>query len=202
MSTVRAGSAADGRQAVPARRLAAIGVVAVIFQSTVVSQVPPFAGSADLVPLVAMTVGLLFGSLPGAVFGFGVGLGVDLLLAQTLGQYALIDLAIGYAAGRLGELRNPEGSLATVLLGAASCAVAILGYGLLEVLLGGGASVSVVVLQQAILSVLWGALLALPVAAAVTRLSAVRDRRDGGRPGRRRAYATGGLSPLTPGRRR
>lgn len=187
--------------AAPRRRLALVGLAAVIIQATVVSQVPPLAGAADIVPLVAMSVGLLFGSLPGAVFGFGVGLGVDLLLAQTLGQYALLDLAIGYGAGRLGELRAPEGNLVLVPLGALAGAVAVLGYGLLEVLLGGGASVSIVVVQQAIVSILWGALLAVPVNAVVVRVGRATERGDGPRRGRRRAYATGGLSPLTPGRK-
>jgi len=186
----------------PKRRLAAIGLFAVVFQVTVVSQVPPFAGAADIVPLVAMSVGLVFGSLPGAVFGFSVGLGVDLLLAQTLGQYALLNLAVGYGAGRIAEMRSVEGSLPLVAMGAIACAVAVLGYGLIEVLLGGGASISIVVVQQAVLSILWGALLAIPVNAVVVRSTAGGGRRDQGRPGRRRAYATGGLSPLTPGRKR
>lgn len=188
---------------VPRRRLALVGLVAVIVQATVVSQVPPFAGAADIVPLVAMSIGVAFGSLPGAIFGFSVGLGVDLLLVQTLGQYALLNLAIGYGAGRLGELRTPSGPTAFIAMGAASAAVAVLGYGLLEVLLGGGASISVAVVQQAVLSILWGALLAIPVNALVVRASSTGGpRRDGGRAGRRRAYATGGLSPLTPGRKR
>ena len=186
----------------PRRRLAAVGLLAVVFQVTVVSQVPPLAGAADIVPLVAMSVGLIFGSLPGAVFGFSVGLGVDLLLAQTLGQYALLNLAVGYGAGRMVELRSLDGALPLVAMGAVACAVAVLGYGLIEVLLGGGASISIVVVQQAVLSILWGALLAIPVNSLVRRATAGGGRRDRGRPGRRRAYATGGLSPLTPGRKK
>ena len=44
-----------------------------------VSQISVFGVSADITPLVVMSVGLLCGSLLGAVTGFGVGLLVDLL---------------------------------------------------------------------------------------------------------------------------
>jgi rod shape-determining protein MreD len=151
-----------------------------------------------------MSVGLLFGSLPGAIFGFGVGLILDLLLIQTLGQYALIYLAVGYGAGRLMELRAPSGRLVLLPLGAAATATVTLGFGLLQVLLGGGANLNVVVLRQTALAVLWGALLAIPVDAMVRKIVVVRSkaRPDSTRSGRSHAYATGGLSPLTPGRKK
>ncbi len=147
----------------------------VILQVAVVSQVPPFSGSADLVPLAAMSVGVLFGSLPGAIFGFGIGLAMDFLLVQTLGEYALLDLIVGYGAGRLMELRPMTGRFYLVPLGAAAAAVSTIGFGLLQVLFG---------------------------YALVRRITSVSKVRDGGGSTRRRAYATGGLSPLTPGKRR
>ena len=186
----------------PIKRLIAAAVVVLIVQTTVVSQVPPLAGAADIVPLAAMSVGLMFGSLPGAVFGFGIGLGLDLLLGQPLGQYALLDLAVGYGAGRLSELRAPTGAAFLLPLGAAAAAVSTLGYGLLQIVLGGGTELSVAVVRQAVLAVIWGGLLAIPVNAAVGRI--IGQRRGGAaqRKGRSRAYATGGLSPLKPGRNR
>ena len=42
----------------PRARSWAAGAVVVILQVAVVSQVPPFSGSADLVPLAAMSVGV------------------------------------------------------------------------------------------------------------------------------------------------
>ncbi len=190
----------EGRASV--RRLIAAAVAILIVQTTVVSQVPPFAGSADIVPLAAMSIGLMFGSLTGAVFGFGIGLGLDLLLGQPLGQYALLDLAVGYGSGRLVELRAPTGSAFLLPLGAAAAAVSTLGYGLLQVLLGGGADLSTAVARQAVLAIVWGGLLSIPVNSAVGRIAGHRRGGTPQRKSRTRAYATGGLSPLTPGRKR
>ena len=184
------------------RRLIAVGFLAVFLQTAVVSQVPPFAGTADVLPLVAMSVGLMCGSLTGAVFGFSVGLGLDLLVGQPLGQYALVDLAVGYGAGRFGEMRAPAGALYLVPAGAVASAVATFGYGLLQVLFGGGAELSLAVLRQGALAVLWGALLAVGVHAIVRRVISAGSARGPKSRGRSRAYATGGLSPLTPGRKR
>jgi len=187
---------------VPRGRLAAVALLVLVVQTTVISQVPPFAGAADIVALAAMSVGLLYGSLTGAVFGFGIGLGLDLLLVQPLGQYALLNLAVGYSAGRLAEVRPPSGALYLIPVGACAAAVTTIGFGALQVIFGGGASLSGAVVRQAALAILWGGLLAIPVNAVVARLSTPGGGRGTPRRSRRRAYATGGLSPLSPGRKR
>ena len=92
-------------------RLALLGLVTVIVQIAAVSQVSIFGVSADLTPLVVMSVGLLTGSIPGALMGFGMGLLVDSALIETLGVSSLIYIAIGYGAGRLRELRDPAHAL-------------------------------------------------------------------------------------------
>jgi hypothetical protein len=56
-------------------RLALLGIVTVIIQAAAVSQVSIFGISADLTVLVVMSVGLLGGSIPGAIMGFATGLG-------------------------------------------------------------------------------------------------------------------------------
>ena len=61
-------------------RLVLLGFFAVVIQESAVSQVSIFGVSADLTPLVVMSVGLLCGSLTGAVFGFATGLLIDLVL--------------------------------------------------------------------------------------------------------------------------
>lgn len=192
----------DGSVDVPRSRFWIAGAVVVTLQVAVVSQVPPFSGSADLVPLAAMSIGLLFGSLPGAIFGFSIGLVMDFLLVQTLGEYALLDLAVGYGAGRLMELRPLTGRLYLLPLGAAAAAISTIGFGVLQVLFGAGANLSGTVIQQAAISIVWGAVLAVPVHALVRRITSASRARAGGGSSRRRAYATGGLSPLTPGKRR
>ena len=82
-------------------RLALICVVTVVFQVAAVSQVTILGVNADLVPLVAASVGLIVGSLPGAIFGFAIGMLLDFALVETVGVASLILLAIGYLAGRL-----------------------------------------------------------------------------------------------------
>ena len=51
-------------------RLVALAFLTVVIQEAAVSQVSIFGVSADLTPLVVMSVGLLAGSIPGAVMGF------------------------------------------------------------------------------------------------------------------------------------
>ena len=132
-------------------RLVAIGVVGGILQLTTVSQVAVFGVPADLSPLLAGAVGLLCGSIAGASFGFGLGLFMDTLLAQTLGVTSLVLLGVGYAAGRLRELRDPAHALIPVAVGAAATAAAAIGFTVLQLLLGVDAPVSLMLLRQILL---------------------------------------------------
>lgn len=177
-------------------RLAALGFLAVVVQIAAISQITVFGVSVDVAPLLVASVGLLAGSLPGAVFGFGVGLLVDLALVQTLGVTSLLYIAIGYAAGRLRELRDPAHGLVPVAVGAAATAVATIGFALMQFLLGVDAPVSWLLLRHVVVTILLGALLALPVDALVRRV-VQGSLPDDPRRRRRRAYTTGGLSPLT-----
>jgi rod shape-determining protein MreD len=176
-------------------RLAALAFLTVVIQDAAVSQISIFGVTADLGPLVVMSVGLLCGSLTGAIFGFCTGLLVDTVLVQTLGVTSLLYIAIGYWAGRLLELRDPAHSLVPLAAGAAATAFAGLGMALIQFLLGVDAPVSWLLLQQVVLTVLVNTLIALPVYALVRRLihPALPD---DPRRRRRRAYTTGGLSPL------
>ncbi len=177
-------------------RLLALGFLAVIVQEAAVSQISIFGVSADLTPLIVMSVGLLTGSLAGAIMGFGVGLFVDLALVQTLGVTSLLYIVIGYWSGRLRELRDPAHGLVPLALGAAATAVAGLGMAVIQFLLGVDSPVSLLLLQQIFVSVLVNSLIALPVYALVQRLiKPVLP--DDPRRRRRRAYTTGGLSPLS-----
>jgi rod shape-determining protein MreD len=177
-------------------RLLVFGFVAVIVQEAAVSQISLFGVSADLTPLIVMSVGLLAGSLAGAITGFGVGLFVDLALVQTLGVTSLLYIVIGYWSGRLRELRDPAHGLVPLALGAAATAVAGIGMAIIQFLLGVDSPVSLLLLQQIFISVLVNSLIALPVYALVRRLiKPVLP--DDPRRRRRRAYTTGGLSPLS-----
>jgi rod shape-determining protein MreD len=176
-------------------RLVALGFLTVVVQTAAISQVTVFGVSVDLSPLVVASVGLLAGSLPGAVFGFAVGLFADVALVQTLGVTSLLYIVIGFWSGRLRELRDPSHGLVPLAVGAAATAFAGLGMAVIQFLLGVDSPVSWLLLQQIFITVLVNALIAIPVYAAVRRVigpalpQELRRRR-------RRAYTTGGLSPL------
>ncbi len=176
-------------------RLVALGFATVVIQQAAVSQISIFGVSADLAPLVVMSVGLLAGSTAGAITGFGIGLFVDLLLVQTLGVTSLLYIAIGYGCGRLREVHDPAHGLVPLAMGAAATAFAGIGMALIQFLLGVNSPVSVLLLQQIFVTILVNTLLALPIYALVRRL--IRPALpDDPRRRRRRAYTTGGLSPL------
>ena len=176
-------------------RLLALGFVSVVVQQAAISQISIFGVSADITPLVVMSLGLLAGSLTGAVMGFGIGLFVDLVLVHTLGVTSLLYIGIGYWSGRLRELRDPAHGLVPLACGAAATAFAGVGMAFIQFLLGVDAPVSLLLAQQIFISVLVNTLISLPVYAVVRRiLRPVLP--DDPRRRRRRAYTTGGLSPL------
>jgi rod shape-determining protein MreD len=176
-------------------RLVILAFLVVVIQQAAVSQISIFGVSADLTPLVVMSVGLLAGSLLGAVMGFGTGLLVDMILVQTLGVTSLLYIAIGYWSGRLRELRDPAHGLVPIAMGAAATAFAGVGMAIIQFLLGVDSPVSFLLAQQVFITVLVNSLIALPVYALVRRVIQPALP-DDPRRRRRRAYTTGGLSPL------
>jgi rod shape-determining protein MreD len=177
-------------------RIAVLVVVVVFVQIGVISEVPVFGVVVDLSQLVVAFVGLLCGSTLGAATGFALGLLVDLALVQTLGVTSLIFTLIGYWSGRLREMRDPQATLTPLLVGAAASALATVGYSLMEFLLGVDAPVSLELLRQIALGVVVNTIVALPMWAIVRR-SLEPSLPDDPRRRRRRAYTTGGLSPLS-----
>jgi rod shape-determining protein MreD len=177
-------------------RLAALALGGVVVQTAAISQLPIAGANADLSPLLVMAVGLLGGSLAGACFGFGVGLVVDVVLLQTMGVSSLVLLGVGYAAGRVREARDPEGTLVPLGIGAGATLLFSVGFGLMQFLLGTEAPVSGALVRQILSTLVINTLIALPVYALVRRwlLPALPD---DPRRRRRRAYTTGGLSPLS-----
>jgi rod shape-determining protein MreD len=176
-------------------RLALLAFATVVVQQTSVSQISIFGVNADLSPLVVMSVGLLAGSLPGAIFGFATGLLVDIVLVQPLGVTSLLYIGVGFWSGRLRELRDPSHGLVPLALGAAATAAVGVGMTLIQFLLGVDSPVSLLLAQQIFVTVLVNTLIALPVYALVRRI-VQPALPDDPRRRRRRAYTTGGLSPL------
>jgi rod shape-determining protein MreD len=176
-------------------RLAILAVVIVLVQLMFFAQVPVFGAIADLSPLVVMAVGLLCGPVTGAAMGFTIGLMVDTALLQTMGLSSLVLIAVGYFAGRLREARDPQSTLAPIALGAGAAAIATVGYGIGQFLLGAQHPLSWLLVKQTLATIILDALIALPVTALVRRwLTPVLP--EDPRRRRRRAYTTGGLSPL------
>jgi rod shape-determining protein MreD len=179
-----------------ALRLGAFALVVVFFQIGVVSEVPVFGVNADLSSLLVAFVGLMCGSSIGAACGFAVGLLIDLALLQTLGLTSLIFTLIGYWCGRLRELRDPQSALTPLAIGAIATAVSLVGYSLMEFMLGVDAPVSFELLRQIVFGVIVNTVVALPMW-ALTRRALEGALPEDPRRRRRRAYTTGGLSPLS-----
>jgi len=177
-------------------RLALLGLVGGLIQLSVVSQVTIFGVPADLTPLMVAACGFIAGSMTGAVFGFCLGLFIDVSLYQTLGVSSLVFTAIGYGAGRIRELRDPAHGLAPVAVGAAATAIAAVGFTLLQFLLGVDAPLSFLLLREILLTVVLNTLIALPVY-AIMRRALLPFLPEDPRRRRRRAYTTGGLSPIS-----
>ena len=179
-----------------ALRIAALSLAVVFFQTGVVSEVPGFGVTVDLSPLLVAFIGLLCGSTVGAVGGFAIGLLVDLALVQTLGLTSLVFTLVGYWCGRLRELRDPQAALTPLLLGTAATAGSLVVYSLMEFMLGVDSPVSLQLLRQIVLGVIVNAIAALPMWVFVRRCL-IGSLPEDPRRRRRRAYSTGGLSPLS-----
>lgn len=181
-----------------ALRIVALSVVVVFVQAGVVAEIPVFGVTIELTPLLAAFVGLLCGSMAGALAGFGIGLFVDLTLVQTLGVTSLLFTLIGFWAGRLRELRDPQAALTPVAVGAVASAIALVGLSVIEFMLGVDAPVSFELLRDIVLGVVVDTIVALPFWVLVRRAlrgSLPEDPRRRRRS--RRTYSTGGLSPLS-----
>jgi rod shape-determining protein MreD len=177
-------------------RLAVLGIAVVILQIAAVSQIVVFGASADLTPLVVAAVGLLCGSISGAIFGFCVGLFFDAALVQTMGLTSFVCVLAGYGAGRLRELRDPQAVVVPMIVGALATAITTFGYGLMNFMLGIDAPVSFLLLRVILATIVLNAIIALPVFSLVRRWLTPALPEDPRRR-RRRAYTTGGLSPLS-----
>jgi rod shape-determining protein MreD len=174
-------------------RLAALGAFAAVAQIVCFSKMDVFGSSPDVVLLVAFSVGVLGGSLTGAVFGFSVGLLMDCLLLETLGGFALTLLAVGYVAGRYRETVGRPTRGAVPLLGASLTLLGALVIAAIQIGTGIDANVSFLVVRDALVKSLIGAALAIPVlllVRLVVRSSLVDERRAARRPTGTRAVET------------
>ena len=96
-------------------RASAAVFVAALLQVVIVSSLVIAGGAPDLLLVVVVALGLLRGSIPGAVLGFVGGLVVDLVTLGTLGVTSLILTLAGFWAGRYGETTGRDRRYAPVL---------------------------------------------------------------------------------------
>jgi rod shape-determining protein MreD len=177
-------------------RLVALGFAACMLQFLIVSQISVLGTSADVAPLVVVSAGFLCGSLPGAVFGFAVGLFIDLAFVQVLGISSLLFTLIGYGAGRLRELRAPAAPLTPLWLGAAATVVALTGYGAIEFMLGVNTPVSYGLAGAIAGTTLLNCVIAIPLY-SLTRRALIGALPDSERLSDRPPPTRSGLSPLS-----
>lgn len=132
-------------------RLVAIVVGGVILQLSFFSQVALFHVSPDLLPALVVVIGLLGGSLTGAVCGFSAGFLLDCLLIVPLGGGSLVLIAVGYLAGLFRERFEIHSPLVPPLLCMGLTLFAELGFGAVEMMLGFDAPVSPLIVRDILL---------------------------------------------------
>lgn len=129
-------------------RLIVVGIFGVLLQLTFFSQVELFHVSPDVLPALVVCLGLLGGTMTGAVSGFAIGFLLDCLLIQPLGGASLVLIAVGYSAGMFRERFEIHSRLVVPLLCALLTFAAELGYGAIEAMFGIDTDVSILVLRD------------------------------------------------------
>ena len=117
-------------------RLVAIVLLGVLLQLSFFSQVAVLHTTPDVLPALVVSLGLLGGSMTGAVCGFSLGFLLDCLLIAPLGGGSLVLLGTGYLAGVFRERFEINNQLMVPLLCVAGTLFAELGFGAVQLMLG------------------------------------------------------------------
>lgn len=148
-------------------RVSAVVFVAAMLQAVIVSSLVIGGGAPDLLLIVAVSLGLLRGSILGAVSGFAAGLVVDLLTLETLGITSLVLILAGFWAGRYAETAGRGRRLAPlVAVGVITVLAGVFGF-VLHYMLGMEVVARHALLTALAPTVLLNLLLAPPVYALV-----------------------------------
>ncbi|HEU4945453.1 MAG TPA: rod shape-determining protein MreD [Solirubrobacterales bacterium] len=151
-------------------RLVAIAIVGVLLQLSFFSRVELFHTSPDMLPALVVCLGLLGGSMTGAVSGFSIGLLVDCLLVEALGVTSLVLLSVGYLAGLFRERFEIHSSLVPALLCMGLTLFAELGFGAIQLMLGVDAPLSPLLVRDILLKSIYAFFLGWPIYLGVRRL--------------------------------
>ena len=150
-------------------RIVAICMLGVLLQLSFFSRVELFHVSPDILPALVVCLGLLGGSLTGAVSGFWIGFFLDCLLVEALGISSLVLLGIGYLAGLFRERFEIHSSLVPALLCMGLTMLAELGFGLVQLLLGLDAPLSSLIVRDLLLKSVYAFFLGWPIYLIVRR---------------------------------
>jgi rod shape-determining protein MreD len=144
-------------------RLVAIAILGVLLQLSFFSRVELLHTSPDVLPALVVSLGLLGGSMTGAVSGFSIGFLVDCLLVAPLGGSSLVLLAVGYLAGLFRERFEIHSALVPPLLCMGLTLFAELGFALVQVMLGVDAPVSALIVRDLLLKSIYAFFLGWPI---------------------------------------
>jgi rod shape-determining protein MreD len=159
-------------------RASAVVFVAAMLQVVVVSSVAIAGGAPDLLLVTVVALGLLRGSVPGAVFGFAGGLIVDLLTLETLGITSLVLTLAGPWAGRWAETTGRGRRLAPVIAVGALTVLAAAFSLVLHYMLGDDVVARLALVTVLVPTLLANLVLAFPVYLLVRSLVHERDVRE------------------------
>jgi rod shape-determining protein MreD len=151
-------------------RIVAICMLGVLLQLSFFSRVELFHVSPDILPALVVCLGLLGGSMTGAVSGFSIGFFLDCLLVEALGISSLVLLGIGYLAGLFRERFEIHSSLVPALLCMGLTMLAELGFGLIQLLLGLDAPLSSLIVRDLLLKSVYAFFLGWPIYLGVRRV--------------------------------
>jgi rod shape-determining protein MreD len=151
-------------------RIVAICILGVLLQLSFFSRVELFHVSPDILPALVVCLGLLGGSMTGAVSGFSIGFFLDCLLVEALGVSSLVLLGTGYLAGLFRERFEIHSSLVPALLCMGLTMLAELGYGLVQLLLGLDAPLSTLIIRDLLLKSVYAFFLGWPIYLGVRRV--------------------------------
>ena len=151
-------------------RLIVVGIFGVLLQLTFFSQVELFHVSPDVLPALVVCLGLLGGTMTGAVSGFAIGFLLDCLLIQPLGGASLVLIAVGYAAGMFRERFEIHSRLVVPLMCAVMTLLGELGFGAVEPMFGIDTNVSVLVVRDMLFKSLYAFFLGWAIYAGMRRL--------------------------------
>jgi len=150
-----------------ALRAGAVVFFAALFQAAIVSSLFIAGGTPDLLLVVVVSLGLLRGSVAGAVLGFVGGLVVDLLTLETLGVTSLVLTLAGFWAGRYAETTARGRRLPVVLaVGVMTVLAGFFGFAL-HYMLGDEVVARHALVTTLVPAVVLNVLIALPVHALV-----------------------------------